>query len=266
MVGPNCVHRADEHYHVRQVTVSSHDLSIYSSQLADLVAGRIDAEQFRSALRSSRTDHKSGSRDQVSQTASSGARVQVHDAAVVQVGSANTTESQLHCVIHETTLPLVDLLADSRALVESFASAMREKPPGDATSGFLRDLAAAGHALDDATLLGYSSAPKGLSDAFVGSLFGHVSIKDADTVMLGNNITFERATDIKLPGLNDNRIRSELDRHTPSLMPPSYRAHVTSSEEWGSHITLNTTKPAHPSHSGAYGKSVPPPSFPGQSM
>lgn len=237
MVGPNCRYRAEEHYHVQQLTISTDGIDKIKTHLADLVSGKLSVHDFQTAMKSWTTSRAASRQNQVTQPTSSSVRVSIDGAEDVSVGSTNAMRSTLHCVIHETTLPLIDLLADNRDLVESFKAMLSKEPPAGATSDFLRDLAAAGHALDVKTLLGHSSTPEGLSDAFIGSLFGHTSVKGASVVMLGDNLKYDRTTDVNLPGMRFGRLLRGLKVYAKDITPPTSR--TTPTKQPGSEVYLS---------------------------
>jgi hypothetical protein len=219
LVGNNCKLKSEEHYHVQRTTVSMERLDEIKDEVAALVAGKLSPQQFQAALRPLCAPPSTGT-TQARRRVAAGADTSVSSCADVVVGDGNSVRSRTRCVVHETVLPLVELMAADDTLAESFAGALREDKPGSATSGFLRDLLRAGRRMDVSDLLGCSTGLNDAPDALLMSFFGSARVKHADSVLLGTNNELRSTTNIRLPKVGRGDFVDDLACLRHDIVPP----------------------------------------------
>jgi hypothetical protein len=214
--GDDCALRPIDHYHVRQVAMPFDPLlepgSRARAAVVELIKDHSDdgIKRFQHEMR--RLTETTEERD-------TQASLPVHDRPVivatnsklVQQGDRSKIAVTTHWEIMRSDVQVIDVLAASSALVESFAAAVTDPEPAGATRTFLRQALDAADLSDDAALLDHST---GLEEAAtsVFALFGVNAVNHAGAVMVGAGNTLDPGMEVHRNRLPRDAVLDDLAR------------------------------------------------------
>jgi len=198
--GNDCTLTSTDHIHVRTVSVSLEPLTETGSRgqaaLAALAKDPTDKgiDKFQDEMRRM-TDKAEHGETQASLPATQTHLTIVSGAAAVQQGDGSCANITTHVVIERVELPVCDLFAEDRALVNAFIEAVLGPEGGPEAGVFGREALRVAGRTDDLALLGYSTELHGAESSVFG-LFGVDAIRRAPAVMIGTSNTLH--TDMRV--------------------------------------------------------------------
>jgi hypothetical protein len=226
VAGNDCTLTSRDHIHVQTVSVSLAPLTkpgspghaALTALLKDPTDKRID--KFQGEMRRMRDEAAPGE-TQVSLPARQTHLAIVSGAAMVQQGDGSRANVTTHVVIERVELPVCELFAEDRPLVNAFVDAVLGPEGGREAGAFGREALRAARCTDDLALLDYSTELHG-AEASVFGLFGVDRVRSAPAVMMGTGNTLhthmrvEQGKYVLGGGLADlNRIRQDTSQIRP---------------------------------------------------
>jgi hypothetical protein len=194
--GNNCELQSEDHYHVQHTSVSLEPLleegSAQHAAFLDLLDDPSDAGVRRFQREMTRcSDGPSESRNaQASVPLRQDPRVVLSGVAAVHQGDGTRTNLKTRYIVEDSELPIVELLAEDKSLVESLVAASAEDKDGPAARAFYRGALRAAGRVDDARLLDYATDLHDPGTVLSG-FFGTARVTRASAVMIGTGNTLQ---------------------------------------------------------------------------
>jgi hypothetical protein len=212
----NCELQATDHYHIHRISVSLVDLlrpgspghAALRSLLLDPSANGIT--RFQSSMRQLAASPERQD-TQVSVPVRAGYRASVTGAEAVHLGDGSRMNVASRYIIEHAELPIIDLLAWDKTLVQSLLEAAAEPIAGPASSRFLRNALRTAGRTDDLDLLDHGSIPRAPSTSVFG-LFGVDVVDRASAVMVGSGNELTTSMKVHRGGLARGTIADELGK------------------------------------------------------
>jgi hypothetical protein len=129
----------------------------------------------------------------------------------VSYGDKSRTNVKTHYVVDESEIPIVDLLARDKHLVQSLLDAIDEPQAGPATRKFLRDTLRSAGCTDELALLKHSTGPQA-PDTSIFGLFGVDVVDRASAVMVGSGNQIRTDMQLHRSGTRPGTLLADLDR------------------------------------------------------
>jgi hypothetical protein len=223
----DCALRSVDHYHVHRVSVSFDRLLLSDDrvrdELARLVLKPADAQRIKAFQRALQRVSTTDSNQPNTPASIPLHRSYVHtvtDNTVVLRGDRSRLNLRSRYVVEEAELPIVDLLAQDPALIQSFAEALAAPAAAPQTGAFLRDLLRAGGRTDDLALLAYASDLP-TPDTWLFSLFGVARVDQASAVMIGSGNRLTTGLELDRPKVSKAGVLGDLAELRSELVPPT---------------------------------------------
>jgi hypothetical protein len=215
VAGNNCTLQSVDHYHVHRVSVSLDPLLTDGparEALQQLLRAPHDSARiadFQRALRRLSTASADRGPTHDSTSARPSHVTSVMASTAVQQGDGSRMNVTSRYVVEESVLPIVDLLAEDKDLVRSFAEALLEDQPGPGRVAFLRDLRRVCGSVDDLALLDHAR-DLDASDTHLLCLFGFAFADQASAVMIGSGNELVVRMQVDHPGLSQGDVLADL--------------------------------------------------------
>jgi hypothetical protein len=212
VAGNHCELQSVDHYHIHRLSVSFRPLLEPGSGHAALQRLLKDHNipEFQRAMR-----HLADTPHDRETQASVPVRPDPHllatSSASVQMGDRSRTRMNTHYLVDETRLPIVNLLAHDRGLVESLIAAVEEPGCGSATEKLLRNAARSAGRSDELALLDHAAGLRAGNTSIYG-LFGVDVVSRGSAVMVGAGNRLRTDMLVELGRLNRGSVLTELEQ------------------------------------------------------
>lgn len=212
----DCTLKTTDHYHIRTVVISLETLTGPGSPghaaLAKLLRNPGEGiAAFQDAMRQLAPRHEE-SQTQVSLPAARTHLTVIHGGTpLVQHGNQSRASVTTHYVIEEVELPIIELLAEDKALVAALVKAALTPDGAPAARAFVRRALKAAGRTDDLALLDYCTDLPGARTS-VWDFISFVSVSNALAVMVGDDNQIRTDLQVKQGGQVLDRGPSALDR------------------------------------------------------